>query len=104
MFAYFLAHQAGKFVVHCVPGACRDDTSFDRLADECHVADDVKQLVPGAFVVPHQRLVLYVADVVGIHVGHFQEVGKLVELLLRNLLLVDDDGIVQVAALDEVGL
>ena len=42
MFAYFLAHQAGKLVVHCVPGACRDDTSLDRLADECHVADDVK--------------------------------------------------------------
>ena len=104
MLADFLAHQAGELVVHRVSGTCRDDASLDGLSYECHVADDVKQFVSCTLVVPHQRLVLYVADVVGIHVGHFQEVGKLVELLLRNLLLVDDDGIVQVSALDEVGL
>ena len=33
-----------------------------------------------------------------------EEVGKLVEFLLWNLTLVDDDGVVEVAAFDEVGL
>ena len=36
--------------------------------------------------------------------GNFQQVGKFVELLLRNLLLVDDNGIFHVTAFDEVGI
>ena len=57
-----------------------------------------------ALVLPPQGAVLDVAELAGVHVGHLEVVGELVELLLLHLPLVDDDGVVEVAALDEVGL
>ena len=45
-----------------------------------------------------------VAQVLGVHVGHAHHVGQLVEVLLRHLAFVDDDGVVQVASLDEARL
>ena len=42
--------------------------SLYRFSDESHVADDVEQLVSCTLVFPHQRLVLYVAEVVGVAV------------------------------------
>ena len=55
-------------------------------------------------ILPYERLVLDITQIVGVAVFHLEHVGELVELLLRNLLLVDDNGIVEVAALYEVGL
>ena len=63
--------------------------------------DDVEQLVARAFVGPYQRLVVDVAQVFCVHVGHAYHVGQLVKVLLRHLALVDDNGVVQVASLDE---
>ena len=104
MFAYLFAHEAGKLVVDRVAGTCGDDAAFDRFADESHVTDDVKQLMARALVVPLQRAVLDIAYLRGIDMRYVKEVSELVELGLLNLLLVDDDGIVEVAAFDEVGL
>ena len=100
----FLAHQACKLVVDGVARTCGNDASLDGSSDEGHITDDIEQLVTRAFVLPLQRLWLNVADLGGIHVGHLQQVGQIVELLLRDLTLVDDDGVLQIAALDEVGV
>ena len=81
-----------------------DDTAFDGSSDECHVADDVEQFVARTFVFPLQRFRLDVTDFRRVHVRHFQQVGEVVELLLADLTLVDDDGVFEVAALDEVGV
>ena len=99
-----LAHQTGKLIVDRVAGACGDDTTFDRLADERHVTDDVEQLMARALVVPLQGSVLDVAYLCGIDMWHMEKVGKLVELSLLHLLLVDDDCVVEVTPFDEVGL
>ena len=55
-------------------------------------------------VLPDQWLVLDIAQLRGITMLHVQHVGQLIELLLRNLTLIDDDGIVHIATLDEVRL
>lgn len=85
MLADLLAHEAGKLVVDGVPWPCGDDASLDGLSDQGHVADDVKELVPGALVVPHQRFVLDVANLGGIHVWNFQKIGQFVQLGLHHL-------------------
>ena len=77
---------------------------FDRLADECHIADDIEQLMTCTFVLPLQWAVLDVTQLVCIHVRHLEMVGELVELSLFYLALVDNDGIVQVTTLNEVSL
>ena len=47
---------------------------------------------------------LDITQVSGIAMLYVQHIGQLVETLLSSLALIDDDGIVQVAAFDEIGL
>ena len=100
----FPAHLAGKLVVDGMAWPGGNDATLDGTANEGHVADDVEQLVACTLVLPYQGLVLNVAQLCGITMLHVQHVGQLVELFLRNLALVHDDGVVQVAAFDEIGL
>ena len=104
MLANLLAHETGELVVDGMARTGGYDAALDGLADEGHVAHDVEQLMACALVLPHQRAVLYVAGLRGVHVGNVEQVGQLVEFLLGHYLLVDDDGVVQIAAFDEVGL
>ncbi len=101
--AYLFAHLSCKLVVDGVAGSCGDDASLDGLAYEGEVADDVKQFVARALVFPYERLVLDVSQFRRIMVRSLNHVGQLVKLFLRNLLFVDDDGVVQVAAFYQVG-
>ena len=102
--ANLLAHEAGELVVYGMAWTRSDDAALDRLADECHIADDIEQLMTCTFVLPLQWTVLDVTQLVGIHVRHLEMVGELVELSLFYLALVDNDGIVQVTTLNEVSL
>ena len=47
---------------------------------------------------------LYISDLVGIHVGNTQQICQLIHLLLLQLTLVNHDGVVQVTTLDQVGI
>ena len=85
-------------------GTCGDDATFDGFADKSHVADDVEQLVACTFVLPRQRLVLDVAQVGCVAVLNVQHICEHIETLLRRLTLINDNGIVKVAALDEISL
>ncbi len=60
-----------------------DDATLDRLTDKSHVADDVEKLMTCAFVLPLQRSVLDIAQLVGIHARNLKMVGELVKLSLR---------------------
>ena len=102
--ANLLAHEAGELVVYGMAWTRSDDAALDRLADECHIADDIEQFMTCTFVLPLQWTVLDVTQLVGIHVRHLEMVGELVELSLFYLALVNNDGIVQVTTLDEVSL
>ena len=99
----FFAHQPGKLVVHRVPWPRGYNPTFDGTADKSHVTDDVQQLVAGTLVLPHQWAVLYITYLLGIHMGHLEYIGQLVEFLLAHLAFIDDDGVVQVATLNQVG-
>ena len=55
-------------------------------------------------VLPYEGLVVEVTEFRGIFVLHVHVVGELVEAFLRNLPFVDNNGIVEVAALDQPGL
>ena len=102
--ANLFAQQTGKLVIDGVTRTGSYDAALNGTADEGHVTDDVEQLVACTFVLPHQRLVLDVAQVGGVAVLHVQHVGQHVEAFLGGLPLVDDDGIIQVTALDKVSL
>ena len=96
-----LAHQTCELVVDGVAGAGRDDASLDGLADESHVTYDVEKLVACRFVLPYEGLGLQESQLGGVVMGRSDAVGQLVEFVLRLGLLVDDDGVVEVATLDE---
>ena len=102
--ANLLAHLAGKLVVDGVARTCGNDATLDGFADEGHIADNVEQFVTCAFVLPHQRFVLDIAQLVGVAVLYAQLVSQPVQTLLRRLTLVDDNSVVHITALDEVSL
>ena len=104
MLADLLAQQARKLIVDSVARAGSDDAAFDRLADERHIADDIEQLMTRTLVLPLQGLVLDISQIGGIAMLYMEHVCQHVEALLSGLTLIDDDGIVEVAALDEVCL
>ena len=82
-------------------GTSGDDAPFDAVAHQGHVADDVQQLVACRLVVPHQWLGLQKAQFGGVVVWCADAVGQLVQFFLALGRLVDDNGIVQVAAADQ---
>lgn len=84
--ANLLAHEARKLVVDRMAGAGGNDTSLDGFADQCHVADDVEELVARTFVVPQERLVLDIANGLGVDACHLEQVGQLVEFSCGTLL------------------
>ena len=102
--ANLLTHQAGELIVDRMSWTCGDDSSLDGLADERHITDDVEQLVACALIVPLQGLVLDIAQISSVAMLHVQHVCQHVETLLRGLTLVDHNGIVEVATLDEIRL
>ena len=55
-------------------------------------------------VVPLQRLVLDITQVCGVAMLYVQHICQHIEALLSSLALIDDDGVVEVTTLDEVGL
>ena len=83
-------------------GTGGDDTAFDGLADKGEIAKNVEELVSGRFVVERQRPVVDESQLVGVFVWGTYEVGNAVKLGLLYFLVVDDDGVVEVASLDEV--
>ena len=57
----------------------------------------------GTFVGPYQRFVVNVSQQLGIHVRDSHDIGQLVIVFLGHFTFVDNDGIVQIATLDESG-
>ena len=82
-------------------GAQGRDVSAQAASYKCHVAHDVEEFVAGGLIGPGQRARVDVAQFGRIAVGHAQFVGQVVQAFLRHLMLIDDDGVVKVAALDE---
>ena len=99
-----LTHQTGELIVDGMTRTSGYDAALDGFADESHIADDVEQLVACALIVPLQRLVLDVTQIGSIAMLYVEHVGQHIEALLSGLALVDHDGVIQIATLDEVGL
>ena len=57
----------------------------------------------GTFAGPYQRFVVNVSQQLGIHVRDSHDIGQLVIVFLGHFTFVDNDGIVQIATLDESG-
>ena len=81
-----------------------NDASFDGTSYECEVAHEVEEFVSCRFVGPCERSVVEVSEVCGILMFNAHGVGQCVESLLSQFVLVNDDGVVEVASLDEVGV
>ena len=101
---HILAHSTSQFVVDHVTRLCSYYTTLDKLSDEGEVTNDVEELVACRLIVPCQRTLLDVAESIGTWSLGTDSVCKLVKLCLLNLLVVDDYGIVEITALDEVGI
>ena len=80
MLANLLAHEASELVVYGMAWTRSDDAALDRLAVECHIADDIEQFMSCTFVLPLQRTVLDVTQLVGIHVRHLEMGGERAEM------------------------
>ena len=101
MTAYFPPHHAREHIIYSVSWSGGNDASLDGFAYERHIANDVEQFVTRRFVIPNERFVLDVAKVVGIVMLSSGQLAELVEVLLRCLTFVDDNGVVEVAAFDK---
>ena len=84
-------------------GAGCPDAALDAYAQQCEVAQQVEQLVARQLVVAAQFEVVQVACV-DLDVGLVEDLLEVLQLLVRNGVLDHDDGVVQIAALDEVHL
>ena len=98
------AQQLGQLGVDGVAGACGYDAALEGSAYQGDVADDVKQLVACRLVVGLEGLLVDETELADMLVGHVHQVADMVKMLLAEGRVVDDDGVVKVAALDEVGL
>ena len=93
--------QAGKTVVDGVARLVGFHAPADGLPDEGKVAEEVENLMACRLVLPLQGAHLEESEVRGIAVGRSELIGEGVELCLRHLAVVDDEGIRQVAATDK---
>ena len=84
-------------------GTCSYDAPLYRFAYKRHIADDVKQFMTCALVVPNEGLVLDISQLCGVKTWYTEQVGKFVEFVLFQLTLIDNDSIIHITALDEVG-
>ena len=94
MLTNLLADFARELIINSVTGTGGNDTALDWLANQSHVANDVKQLVTGSLVLPLQGLVLDVTQVGGIAMLNVEHVSQHVKALLSGLAFVDNDGVV----------
>ena len=99
-----LADLQAHLVVDLMPRAEGDDTPDDGAADEGEVPEDIEQLVTGRLVGEDDGAVIDVAQLGGYLARYAHQVADLVELRLLHRLVVDHEGVVEVAALDEVVL
>ena len=76
MLTNLTAHLAGKLIVDCMTWTCGYDASLDRLANQGHVANDIKKLVSCTLILPYERLVLYVAQFISVTTLYLQHVGQ----------------------------
>ena len=104
MLANLLTNLARKPIIYSMTGTGGNDATLDGLADEGHIADDVEQLVAGALILPLQGLVLDISQVGSIAMLHMQHIGQRVKALLSGLALINNDSVVQIATLNQVGL
>ena len=86
-----------------VPGAGGPHAALDAHAQQRKVAQQVEQLVTGQFVAAAQFEVAQVARL-DLDVGFVEDLLEVFELLVGDGVLDHDDGVVQIAALDEVYL
>ena len=98
----FAADFLGELGVDGVAGSGGDDAALEGTAYEGDVADDVEEFVACGLVVEGEGAVVDVAEFVDFLAGYAHEVGEAVELVLREGGVVDYDGVVEVAAFDEV--
>ena len=100
----FAAHFLGQCGVDRVAGAGGDYFAEQRTAKESEVTDKVEQLVARRFIVVGQRTVVDISELLDIFVGHIHQIGQTVELFLTHRRIVDNDGVVEIAPLDEIGV
>ena len=96
-----LANLTRKLIIDSVTRFRGNHTTSDRTSHECQVTDDVEQLMTSRFVRPSQRLVVEIAQMMRILMWHTNLVSQCIVTLLRQLILINHDGIVEVATLDE---
>ena len=95
------ADHLRQLVVDLMARSGSDDVALDGFADEGEVANHVEQFVSCGLVGVGQRLVVYVAQFADAFVRQTQFVSDAIELCLRHFAVVDDDGVIEVAPLDE---
>jgi hypothetical protein len=77
-----------------VSGAYSHYATFHWAADEGQVADDVYEFVACGLVVPFQRRVVDVAELLEVAVGLAEQVAEVVDFLFAGGLVVDYYGVV----------
>ena len=83
---------------------CGDDAALEGTADKGEVTDEVEQLVACGLVLGGQGDVVDISELRYLLVLYTHQVGQTVEVGLCHGGVVDDDGVVEVAPLDEVVL
>ena len=96
-----LPQESRELIVCGVSGTYGLDMATQAFSYESHVADNIEELMACRFVGPCERPAVDVSQLCGVASFYTESVGKLVEVLLRHLTLVDYYGVVEVAALDE---
>ena len=90
-----------KEVVHTMTGTVRDDVPLDEPAHESQISKHIQQLVACRLVGKSERLVHHITHLIDTFPLDSHDIGQTVYFLLINQLIVDHDGVIQVASLDQ---
>lgn len=100
---HLMAHLASELIVDSMSGAYSHDAALDGTADQGEVADDINDLMASRLIVPDQGLGVDITEFVDVHVRHLHNIADMIDAILRDLLIINNDSIVEVTTLDKVG-
>ena len=83
-------------------GACCYDAAFDGFPDKGYITENIEQFMACRLVIEHKRAVVDEAQFIGVFVGNSYEIGYTVKLGLCHFVVVNDNGVIEVSAFDEV--
>ena len=97
-----MAHHSGELIVDSMTRAHGYYPSLDLASDQSEVADEIHHFMTSRLIVPYKGFRIDISELVDLHVRHIHHIADMIDAILRNLLVIYHDCIIEIATLDKV--